>query len=99
MGARRKQIRKIFLLQGVTIGGVGTMIGLLIGYTVATLAGTYQLIPLDPQVYAVPYVPFHPSLFDGLWIAAVAMGISLGATVVPARSAAGLLPVDILRYQ
>ena len=99
MGARRKQIRKIFLLQGVTIGGVGTVIGLLIGYTVATLAGTYQLIPLDPQVYAVPYVPFHPSLFDGLWIAAVAMGISLGATVVPARSAAGLLPVDILRYQ
>ena len=99
MGARRKQIRKIFLLQGVTIGGVGTMIGLMIGYTVATLAGTYQLIPLDPQVYAVPYVPFHPNLLDGLWIAAVAMGISLGATIVPARSAAGLLPVDILRYE
>jgi lipoprotein-releasing system permease protein len=98
MGAHRSQIRKIFLWQGVTIGGVGTTIGLLVGYTVAAAAGTYQLIPLDPQVYAVPYVPFHPTVIDGLWIAAVAMGISLGATIIPAKSAAALLPVEILRF-
>jgi lipoprotein-releasing system permease protein len=99
MGSRRQQIRRIFLWQGIAIGATGTFAGLCIGYTFAWIAGTYHLIPLDPQVYAVPYVPFHPSLLDGLWIAAVAMGISVGATLLPARAAAQLLPVEILRYE
>ena len=99
MGARRQQIRRIFLWQGIAIGATGTFAGLLIGYAFAWIAGTYHLIPLDPQVYAVPFVPFHPSLLDGLWIAAVAMGISVGATLLPARAAARLLPVEILRYE
>lgn len=99
LGARREQIRKVFLWQGVTIGAVGTLAGLIVGYAFSFISGSYQLIPLDPQVYAVPYVPFHPSLFDGLWIAAVAMGISIGATILPARAAVGLLPVEILRFE
>ena len=99
MGTRREQIRRIFLWQGVTIGAAGTLIGLAAGYTFAGIAGTYHLIPLDPQVYAVAYVPFHPSVLDGLWITVVAMCISIGATIVPARAAARLLPVEILRYE
>lgn len=99
MGSRREQIRRIFLWQGMAIGATGTLIGLCVGYAFAFLAGSYHLIPLDPQVYAVPYVPFHPSVIDGVWITVVAMGISLGATILPARSAARLLPVEILRYE
>jgi lipoprotein-releasing system permease protein len=99
LGARREQVRTIFLCQGVSIGTLGTLIGLIGGYAFAFVAGRYHLIPLDPQVYAVPYVPFHPSLFDGLWITTVAMGISIGATILPARAAARLLPVEILRYE
>jgi lipoprotein-releasing system permease protein len=99
MGVRREQIRKIFLWQGVAIGFAGTAIGLCVGYAFAIIAGTYQLIPLDPQVYSVSYVPFHPSLLDGVWITLAAMGISVGATILPARAAARLLPVEILRYE
>jgi lipoprotein-releasing system permease protein len=99
MGARREQIRTIFLWQGVTIGAAGTLAGLAIGYTFSIIAGSYHLIPLDPQVYAVPYVPFHPSVLDGVWITMVAMGISVVATIIPARAAARLLPVEILRYE
>lgn len=99
MGARRKQIRTIFLWQGIAIGFSGTLIGLLIGYAFALIAGTYHLIPLDPQVYAVSYVPFHPSVWDGVWITLAAMGISVGATILPARAAARLLPVEILRFE
>lgn len=99
LGVRREQIRTIFLCQGISIGALGTLLGLLLGYAFAFLAGRYHLIPLDPQVYAVPYVPFHPSFFDGLWIAIVAMGISVGATILPARAAVRLLPVEILRYE
>src|SRR6266404_1716537 len=99
MGARGKQIRTIFLWQGISIGAAGTLLGLFIGYGFSFVAGNYHLIPLDPQIYAVPYVPFHPSIFDGVWITTVAMGISIGATVLPARAAVRLLPVEILRYE
>jgi lipoprotein-releasing system permease protein len=99
MGARASQIRRIFLWQGVTIGATGTLIGLAVGYLCAFVCGTYHLIPLDPQVYAVPYVPFHPSVIDGVWISLVSMGISVAATLVPSRAASRLLPVEILRYE
>jgi lipoprotein-releasing system permease protein len=99
MGTRREQIRRIFLCQGITIGAAGTLIGLAAGYALAGIAGAYHLIPLDPQVYAVAYVPFHPSVLDGVWITVVAMCISIAATIVPARAAARLLPVEILRYE
>lgn len=99
MGARREQIRAIFLWQGITIGATGTVIGLLVGYAFSFVAGSYHLIPLDPLVYAVPYVPFHPNLVDGAWITGAAMGISIVATILPARAAMKLPPVEILRYE
>jgi lipoprotein-releasing system permease protein len=99
MGARGDQIRRIFLWQGIAIGAVGTSSGLLVGYAIAWTAGAYRLIPLDPQVYAVPYVPFSPNAFDAVWIIGAAMAISIGATLMPARSASRISPVDILRYE
>jgi lipoprotein-releasing system permease protein len=99
MGTRREQVRKIFLVLGIVIGATGTILGLFVGYAFSWVAGTYHLIPLDPQVYAVPYVPFHPNFLDGLWIALAAMAIAVLATVIPAREAAKLLPVEILRFE
>lgn len=99
IGARREQVRRIFLLEGITIGAMGTILGLVVGYAFTWIAGTYHLIPLDPQVYAVPYVPFHPNFLDGIWIAGSAMGIAVIATLLPAREAARLLPVEILRFE
>jgi lipoprotein-releasing system permease protein len=99
MGTRREQVRRIFLLQGITIGATGTFIGLVVGYAFSFVAGTFRLIPLDPQVYSVPFVPFHPSVWDGVWITVVAMVISIGATLLPARAASRLLPVEILRFE
>ena len=99
MGARREQIRKIFLYQGITIGATGVFFGLFVGYGFSWAAGTYHFIPLDPQVYAVPYVPFHPNFLDGLWISVAAMAIAVVATLLPAREASRLLPVDILRFE
>ena len=87
MGARREQIRGIFFLQGLAIGGVGTLVGLTCGYAVAWIAGTYRLIPLDPEIYSIPYVPFNPTVLDALWIAVAAVAICAAATLVPARAA------------
>jgi lipoprotein-releasing system permease protein len=99
MGARRQQIRHIFVLLGVIVGGFGTALGLIAGYALAWAAGTYKLIPLDPQVYSVPFVPFQPNPSDALWIAAAALAISVASTMVPARSASRIQPVELLRYE
>jgi len=99
MGARRNQIRKIFMLQGVLIGITGTAIGLVIGYTLCYLANQYRWIALDEQVYALSYVPFEPRLWDGVWVAAVAIAISFLATIYPARNASRLAPTEVLRYE
>jgi len=99
VGARRAQIRAIFVLQGLVVSVVGTLIGLVIGYGIAWTANRWQLIPLNPEVYAIPYVPFHANGFDALWIAAAALVISAAATILPARSASRILPVDILRFE
>jgi lipoprotein-releasing system permease protein len=99
LGARPGQVRNIFLLQGLAIGGAGTLAGLALGYTVAGVANAWRLIPLNPEVYAIPYVPFRSNGLDALWIAAAALLISVGATLYPARNAARILPIEILRYE
>ena len=73
MGARRQQLRKIFILQGLVVSIAGTVAGLLVGYTFAWIANRWRLIPLNPEVYAIPYVPFHANALDAIWIAAAAL--------------------------
>jgi lipoprotein-releasing system permease protein len=99
MGARASQIRNIFVFEGALIGASGTVIGLITGYTLCYFLDHYKLIPLDEQVYALPYVPFNPQALDGIWIAAAAIGVSLLATLYPARNATKIAPVEALRYE
>jgi lipoprotein-releasing system permease protein len=99
MGARGQQIRRIFILQGLVVSIAGTVAGLVLGYSSAWIADKWRLIPLNPEVYAIPYVPFRANGFDAVWIAAAALAISVAATLLPARSAARILPVEILRFE
>lgn len=99
LGARGKQIRNIFVWQGVTVGALGTAIGLLVGYSAAWVLDTYKLLQLDPEVYAIPYVPFTTTWTDAFWIVSAALVVSAAATLFPARAAARILPVEILRYE
>lgn len=99
VGARRAQIRTIFVLQGVAVSIAGIVVGLIAGYGIAWTANHWRLIPLNPEVYAIPYVPFHANGLDALWIAAAALAVSIAATILPARSASRILPVEILRFE
>jgi lipoprotein-releasing system permease protein len=99
MGARRQQVGKLFVLQGLVVSLVGTFAGLVLGYVLAWVANRWELIPLNPEIYAIPYVPFRANGFDALWIAAAALAISIAATLLPARSASKILPVEILRFE
>jgi len=99
MGAKPSQVRRIFMFQGVLIGVVGTIFGLILGYTASVLAGHYKIISLSAEVYSIDYVPFAPRLIDGLLIASVAILISFIATLYPAHAAARVLPAEALRYE
>jgi lipoprotein-releasing system permease protein len=99
MGARRRQIRAIFMLQGVLIGVVGSVIGLALGYPLCYFADKHHWIRIDESVYAFSYVPFETHWVDGIWIAAAAILISFLATLYPARNATRIAPAEILRYE
>ena len=99
MGAKREQIRKIFMVQGLLIGCVGTAIGLVLGYGISFLAGHYHWLRLDEEVYSLSFVPFEPQWLDALWIAAAAIFVSWVATLYPAYRATRIAPAEALRYE
>ncbi|HET9218307.1 MAG TPA: FtsX-like permease family protein [Terriglobia bacterium] len=99
MGATLVQIRRIFMLQGVVIGVIGTSIGLILGHAISYLADRYQLIQLSPEVYSISHLPFHAVFTDSILIAAGAILISFLATLYPSASAARVDPVEALRYE
>ena len=99
MGTRKSQVRKIFIAQGALIGIVGTVLGLVIGYVLSWVGGHYHLFSLSAEVYSIDYVPFAPRVLDGIWVAVIAIGTSLIATIYPSWSAAKILPAEALRYE
>ena len=99
MGAKKKQIRRIFMYQGILIGVVGTVIGLVLGFSIAWAAGHYHLVSLSAEVYSIDYVPFAPRFWDAVLVSLVAIGISFVATLYPSWSAASVLPAEALRYE
>src|SRR5580658_3889269 len=99
LGTKKKQIRRVFIAQGVLIGVIGTAIGLVLGYAISWAGGHYHFISLSPEVYSIDYVPFAPRLTDGVIVALVSIGISFVATIYPSWSAARILPAEALRYE
>ena len=98
-GVRVDQVRRIFLLQGLLISVIGTVLGLIVGYGLSWAGGHYRFIHLDAAVYSIDYLPFAPRVVDALIVAAVSLGVSLVATIYPSGSAAKVLPAEALRYE
>ena len=99
MGVQPRQIRMIFLLQGLLIGAIGTAIGLVLGYAVALICQHYHFPRLSADVYSLDYLPFAPRILHGVIVAAMSLGVSLLATLYPSSSAARVQPAEALRYE
>jgi len=97
-GVEPGQVRRIFLMQGLLISVVGTVLGLVLGYLAAWAGGHYHF-QLSPEVYSIDTLPFAPRALDGVIVAAVSIGISMLATLYPSTAAARIRPAEALRYE
>lgn len=98
MGASRRSIMLVFMLQGLIIGVIGTGLGATAGWVVSTVLDRYKLIRIPMDVYQVSYVPFVVLPFDFVLVVASAILICFVATLYPSRQASKLDPAEALRY-
>jgi len=96
MGASARQIQRIFLLQGMRVGLLGTGLGLVLAFVICGLL-LFVGFPLDPQVYFVSKLPVHLRATDILLASGLSLVAIYVAVLVAARTAAGKSPVDGLR--
>ncbi len=99
MGARSKTTMYVFMLQGLIIGLIGTVLGAGLGIISCWFLDTYSLIRLPAEIYSIPYVPFHLRFLDIGLVCVTALLISFLATLYPAFRASRLDPVEVLRYE
>jgi len=99
MGATRESIRRIFLFKGCVIGVVGTTLGVLLGLAVCLLIQKYRFIELPKDVFLISTVPVRIYLSNYLLVAFASLLVCLLASIYPARQAAKLDPVEIIRYE
>jgi lipoprotein-releasing system permease protein len=99
MGSSATSIRRIFMLQGLVIGLIGTMAGAIAGYALIYVFDRYKLIHVPIDVYQISYVPFTLELRDFVIVVVSAIVICFLATIYPSRQASRLDPAQALRYQ
>ena len=99
MGATRESIRKIFLFKGCVIGVVGTILGVLLGLAICLLIEKYHFIELPKDVFLISTVPVRIYLSNYLLVGCASLLVCLLASIYPARQAAKLDPVEIIRYE
>jgi lipoprotein-releasing system permease protein len=107
MGASRQSLMKIFVTTGFTVGAIGTVVGLALGFSI--LAGRQQIVQAigaltgqnlwDPQYRFLTTIPSKVDGSEVTMIALLALGLSFLATLYPAWKAANTDPVQVLRYE
>ncbi|MEZ5290491.1 MAG: lipoprotein-releasing ABC transporter permease subunit [Vicinamibacterales bacterium] len=99
MGASGTGIRRIFMLQGLVIGLVGTLVGATLGVAIATALDRTRAIRIPADVYQLSYLPFTIVPRDVAIVVIAAVVICFVATMYPSRQAARLDPSEALRYE
>ncbi|MFQ5901102.1 MAG: lipoprotein-releasing ABC transporter permease subunit [Thermodesulfobacteriota bacterium] len=99
LGATRRSIMKIFMIEGIIIGVVGTILGVLGGLTIDIILKRYPIIELPKDIYPVSTLPVEIDTATFILVSIAALVISFLATLYPSWQASRLDPVEILRYE
>jgi lipoprotein-releasing system permease protein len=99
MGLRSSQVQRIFMVQGVVIGTMGSLLGAAMGLLLTWLLDRYEFIKIPGDVYFIDRLPVAFDWVDISVILILSMLISFLATIYPARQAARLYPLDAIRHE
>ncbi len=99
LGASASSITRVFLIDGLIVGGGGAFFGVFIAWILCFLLGKYKFIDLPSDVYFLTKLPVEMQLFDFLLVIFSAIALSLLAALYPAKKAAGLDPVEAIRNE
>jgi lipoprotein-releasing system permease protein len=99
LGATSKRVMRIFMVQGMVVGAVGTALGAAGGLIGAALLARYPIIELPEEIYTISTLPVAVQAWDVLIVVCTALVICFLATIYPALRAAKLEPVEALRYE
>lgn len=99
MGAKKKSIVKIFMVEGITIGIIGAIFGSISGYSICEIIRKYKIIKLPEDIYYISTLPVKISLFDVILIATITIVICVLSTLYPSIKGSKIDPVETLRYE
>ena len=99
MGMQRSRIRRVFLVQGVFIGLVGTALGAVLGLIVGASVNRGHLVPIDPSIYFIDHLPVLNNPLDALAVIGASLVIATLAPLYPSTQGARLDPVNAIRYE
>jgi lipoprotein-releasing system permease protein len=99
LGARPASLMKIFAIDGLLIGFIGSTSGFLIGCGICWALKKYSFVDLPKEIYYVDRLPVKASASDVLAIIVVSMALSFLSALYPAIMAGKLDPVKALRYE
>jgi lipoprotein-releasing system permease protein len=99
MGTQEKSILKIFMFEGLLIGIVGTLAGLILGYGICYIHLKFNIYPLDPTQYKIDALPLQLRLSDFFFITGVSMLLSFLASLYPALKAARVNVLEAIKWE
>ena len=97
LGATRVGVMLVFIIEGAVVGAIGAITGVVLGFVLCLIGNHYKLVSLPADVYSISNVPLTPRPTEMFFAALVAFGLSVLATIYPARAASRLRPVEALR--
>jgi len=99
MGMSENSILKIFMFEGILIGVIGTVIGVLLGYFICYLQVKYNLYPLNPAQYKIDSLPIELRISDFFFISGASMLLAFLASLYPAKRAAKTNPISAIKWE
>ena len=99
LGSAGKNISKIYLLQGLYIGLIGTFSGIIIGLIICYLQLTYNFYPLDPMKYIIDALPVEVRISDIVIVSVISILLSVGAGIFPAKRAVKTSVTDAIKWE
>ena len=99
LGATEKSVLKIFMFEGLLIGVIGTLLGVIIGYLVCYIQIEYNIYPLDPSQYKIDSLPIEIRISDFFFISFASMLLSFLASLYPAKKAAKVNPINAIKWE